>query len=355
MNVAGIDFREDVAPLVEETLTAARTLAGPDCVYATEEELRAALNPSSSDKTGMGVFLRIVPKEYGAQVLLNKIVKNKRPPRRLTTETLAPILADIPLWFAETKQIVGSRTGATRNQRWTRDELILALEQYFKTPPWTISRKHPAIVALSEELNQLAAYKDAPDQARYRNANGVYMKLMNLQFLDPARGGKGLDGGGKLVEPEIWAEYATDHAKLRQAAQTIRQAISTQSSTPELFTPGGEVESDFEFAEGKVVTAVHQRRERNPQLRKALLADRHAKGSMRCDLCEWRPPTIDGYEDAALEGHHVLPLAMAVLPQKTRLQDLALLCANCHRLSHRAISKQKTWLTLVELRVLLFS
>ena len=353
MNVAGINFREDVAPLVEELLAAARALAGPDCVYATEIDLRAAIHPDSADKNGMGVFLRVVPREYGAQVVLNKVVKNKRPARRLTAATLEAILADIPLWFDETAEIIGSRTGATRNQRWTRDELILALEQYFKTPPWTISRKHPAIVALSEELNQLAAYKDAPDKARYRNANGVYMKLMNLQFLDPARGGKGLDGGGKLVEPEIWAEYATDHEKLRQAAQTIRQAISTQSSTPELFAPESEVGTEFEFAEGKVVTAVHQRRERNPQLRKALLASRHATDSMRCDLCGWRPPTIDGYEDAALEGHHVLPLAMAVLPQRTRVQDMALLCANCHRLTHRAISKQKRWLTLSDLQFVL--
>ncbi|WP_405847976.1 HNH endonuclease [Streptomyces niveus] len=36
-----------------------------------------------------------------------------------------------------------------------------------------------------------------------------------------------------------------------------------------------------------------------------------------------------------IEVHHLLPLHVAG-PRETRLEDLALLCANCHRMCHRS-------------------
>jgi 5-methylcytosine-specific restriction protein A len=36
-----------------------------------------------------------------------------------------------------------------------------------------------------------------------------------------------------------------------------------------------------------------------------------------------------------MEAHHTLPLAVGAV-RVTRAEDLALLCANCHRMIHRA-------------------
>ena len=44
---------------------------------------------------------------------------------------------------------------ARRNPPWQRDELILALDLYFRHRPDTISKKHPEVAALSELLNKL--------------------------------------------------------------------------------------------------------------------------------------------------------------------------------------------------------
>jgi 5-methylcytosine-specific restriction protein A len=82
---------------------------------------------------------------------------------------------------------------ASRNLPWQRDELILALDLYFRHRPDTISQKHPEVAALSELLNALPIHPDRPDRVRFRNLNGTYMKLCNFLRLDPDYKGKGLE------------------------------------------------------------------------------------------------------------------------------------------------------------------
>jgi 5-methylcytosine-specific restriction enzyme A len=72
-----------------------------------------------------------------------------------------------------------------RNPTWVRDELILALDMYLRcagNPP----RKGSAeIDELSETLNRLGRYLGIATRDRFRNVNGVYMKLMNFRRFDP--------------------------------------------------------------------------------------------------------------------------------------------------------------------------
>lgn len=108
-----------------------------------------------------------------------------------------------------------------RNPTWTRDELILALDLYFRLGPSRLSASHPEIVALSEALNALPIHADRPDVARFRNPNGVYMKLCNFLRLDPTYVGVGLQRGSRADE-EVWKEFAGDQQRLRAAAESIR-------------------------------------------------------------------------------------------------------------------------------------
>jgi 5-methylcytosine-specific restriction protein A len=85
-----------------------------------------------------------------------------------------------------------------RNPPWQRDELILALDLYFRHRPDRISKTHPEVVALSKLLNALPLHSDRPDRERFRNANGTYIKLCNFLALDPDYHGKGLERGGRL-------------------------------------------------------------------------------------------------------------------------------------------------------------
>jgi 5-methylcytosine-specific restriction enzyme A len=87
-----------------------------------------------------------------------------------------------------------------RNPKWTRDELILAPDLYMRVNPVHTSDENPEIIALSETLNSLPIHPHAEHGEKFRNANGVYMKLCNFLRLDPTYTGKGLQRGGKLEE-----------------------------------------------------------------------------------------------------------------------------------------------------------
>lgn len=111
-----------------------------------------------------------------------------------------------------------------RNPPWHREELILALELYFRVTPSRMNSRHPAVIELSEILNKLPTVRDRPDKVRFRNSNGVYMKLCNFLRLDPSYHGKGLTRGGKLEEV-IWSEFANDRERLKRIAQMIKSAV----------------------------------------------------------------------------------------------------------------------------------
>jgi hypothetical protein len=89
---------------------------------------------------------------------------------------------------------------ASRNPPWQRDELILALDLYFRHPPQQSSSVHPEVIGLSELLNALPIHAHRPDPERFRNPNGVYMKLNNFSRFDPNHARAGLTRGGKLSE-----------------------------------------------------------------------------------------------------------------------------------------------------------
>lgn len=65
-----------------------------------------------------------------------------------------------------------------------RDELILALDLYFRHSDARGRGDHPEVVALSDLLNQLPIHPVADREADFRNPNGVAMKLGNFQALD---------------------------------------------------------------------------------------------------------------------------------------------------------------------------
>jgi putative restriction endonuclease len=81
-------------------------------------------------------------------------------------------------------------------RRWTRDELLLALNLYRKLPFGQMHAKNPAIIALSQKLD--------------RNPSSVGMKLCNFASLDPvlqARGIRGLQGASEL-DRIVWKEFS---------------------------------------------------------------------------------------------------------------------------------------------------
>jgi predicted HNH restriction endonuclease len=112
-----------------------------------------------------------------------------------------------------------------RNEPWSRDELILALELYLTNPASPPGKSSKEVRELSSLLNRLAEQlnRGGTHATTYRNANGVYMKMMNFRRFDPAftaSGKVGLTRGNK-DEAIVWNEFSADGQKLGQVATAI--------------------------------------------------------------------------------------------------------------------------------------
>jgi 5-methylcytosine-specific restriction protein A len=234
------------------------------------------------------------------------------------------------------------------NPEWTRDELILGLDLYFTVSTTQISPNNSDIVALSTLLNALSIHRAESRDDRFRNPAGVSMELRGFLRLDPRYAGDGLRGA-KLAEV-IWSEFANDQNRLRVIAAAIRVAHLALSVALPDSTDSHEDDADV-FPEGLILTRLHRLRERNQNIVRRKKERTLAEfGKLECEVCEF--DFVNAYGqlgDGFAECHHVLPLCELVARANTRLTDLAIVCANCHRMLHRS----PQWLTIDALRTII--
>lgn len=99
------------------------------------------------------------------------------------------------------------------------------------------------------------------------------------------------------------------------------------------------------WVEGSQKRANHLKRERS---RTASTAKRDAfrseHGRLFCESCGLDP--VDAYGgiegEACIEVHHIVPITERAGEHEVRLEDLQLLCANCHRIVHRRLHNGET-------------
>lgn len=107
-------------------------------------------------------------------------------------------------------------------KRWTRDELLIALNLYHKLTFGQLHARQAVIVALAEKLG--------------RGANSVAMKLCNFASLDPAlrlRGIKGLAGASAL-DRTVWNEFHADLNETVPASEGALRALFGADENSEL-------------------------------------------------------------------------------------------------------------------------
>ena len=109
--------------------------------------------------------------------------------------------------------------------------MILALDLYLRSG--LLDDGNQAVVDLSRVLNDLQVYSERPDTDRFRNPNGVAMKLANFAAIDPNYHGRGLTRAGRL-DAEVWDRYASDEDAVTAIASEIREGRPTWTwgSTP---------------------------------------------------------------------------------------------------------------------------
>ena len=186
-----------------------------------------------------------------------------------------------------------------------------------------------------------------PTPEKFRNANGVYMKLMNFCWIDPDYSGKGLDQGSKK-DKEVWGDFISNREELRKVSDAIRRYVSSDQPFPlTKLTSDDEIEAK----EGQLLTKVHRYRERDASIVKRK-KDQSFKecASLICEACGFDFEKFYGNTGRGfIECHHTKPLSeLSDKGETTKMSDLALVCSNCHRMIHKA----RPWLSINELRKL---
>ena len=108
------------------------------------------------------------------------------------------------------------KTGSVVVSRWTRKELLLALNLYFETPFGKQHKSYPPIVDLVKLIG--------------RAPSAVGMKLCNFTSLDPSekeRGIAGLSGASKL-DREIWSEFQNDRESFVNEIESVLEQQELQ-------------------------------------------------------------------------------------------------------------------------------
>ena len=235
---------------------------------------------------------------------------------------------------------------SARNPTWERDELILALDLYFRLERRIPTDTDADVVALSVLLNRLPIHHVRPDAARFRDASGVTLKLANFHAIEHSA--HGMSAGGKR-DRAVWTEFANDPERLRRIAQAIMAGWTSPSVDPGVAATDDEDES--EFPEGRIVARLHRARERRGSLvrRKKAQALRQ-RGRLTCEACDFSfGERYGALGEGYIECHHTAPLSELDAPTQTRLEDVVLVCSNCHRMIHR----HRPWLSAEQVRLLL--
>lgn len=166
-------------------------------------------------------------------------------------------------------------------------------------------------------------------------------------FYQPYRGHYGLVDAeyaqinGDWPSPSVRA--ATELATLNS-----RRAAQEKAAANALI---GTIVSEDErarFPEGEAKYIIHRKLERDTGFaKKAKLHRLQRDGFLSCDACSFS--FSKRYGDFALgyiEAHHIVPLSKLKGRIRPRIRDLALVCANCHRMLHF----KRPWLTIHQLK-----
>ena len=236
-----------------------------------------------------------------------------------------------------------------KNPTWTRDEIILAMDFYMDYFELIPGKDSSEINDLSKLLNKFRNKNGLHGDAKFRNSSGVYMKMMNLRGFDDRYTGSGLKASSK-GDREVWDYFYDKTYELKNAANKIKDYIESENVEIDIDI---QIDSEFEeeASEGKVITRIHQTYERDTKLvRKKKERVLKEKGKLDCEVCGFNFTERYGNRgEEFIECHHTKPVSEIGESGKSNIDDLALLCSNCHRMIHR----KRPWINVDELKRLL--
>ncbi|MEU9296278.1 HNH endonuclease [Streptomyces sp. NPDC048266] len=232
---------------------------------------------------------------------------------------------------------------------WARDELLLACALVMENDWRELRQNDVRVQELSDLLRSLPLHGNAAADTRFRSRNSVSRKTTDIATAHPDHAG-GATKGGRPTQ-NVVADFLADPKGMLAAAHALRAGIASGELYDAPVQPD-EVDEDgvSSAREGRLLVRLALHRERDRGLRNRKIQQvRRLNEPIRCEACAFDFGATYGPLGADyIEVHHITPLHV-VGPSETRPEDLALLCANCHRMCHRNYMGE-AWRTPDDLR-----
>lgn len=234
---------------------------------------------------------------------------------------------------------------AEKRINWSTEEVILVCASVMANDWRGFGGKDSEADRLSKLLRVAPFHPHEGRGPKFRNPDGVGRKSYDIATRHPHYTGTATNGS--KVDREVLAEFLADPEGMLARAAAIEAAILAGEVIEEVEDAAFMDEEEASSVEGRSIQAFQRRYERDPKLRKLKLASvRRAGRPIACEACTFDFGAFYGeHGDGYIEVHHVIPLHSTGVTT-TRLEDLALLCSNCHRMIHR----RQPWLNPSQLR-----
>lgn len=295
----------DSAPVNQSPL-ADRRLAEPiELVGAVAEQFNLLIRRSNAGSSSKGAWRRLrlrlpTMPDYALASIIDGSARrrNGMSARQLQAVESEHIRAAIA-------EVRGGNERPTRFDRATGYALILD-DGGPPLPPKKIFG-----IALAE------AHKTYTTPQDFSSGEGIFAILRDRGFRVRALDEREETVGGRSTAPPTLAE--------------VEDAIEDVPITPE----------ERRWIEGNLKFALHLNRERSGLLAQQFKADFRARhGKLFCERCDRDHIEAYGAEiaDACFDAHHTVPVAEMDEGHETTPDQLQLLCANCHRVTHREMA-----------------
>lgn len=247
-------------------------------------------------------------------------------------------------WLGQQSISQRSRQGEIVTLRWSTgvSKSIVSGDRVFLIKQAVLPKGIVASGVVKTHVFQAENWKDSTKQANYVmiDFDTVLDKESVLPRAELPEGVHWDTQGGGITIPAAAASML--EARWQEWLDRIRFRSQAESNSA----------AEFFTAEGKTQYEIHRRRERDSSIVQAKkIAAWNTLQKLACEVCDFDFATRYGqHGENFIECHHRTPLrdADSEKGQTTRLKDLALVCANCHRMLHRG-----SWPSVAELRSLM--
>lgn len=105
------------------------------------------------------------------------------------------------------------------------------------------------------------------------------------------------------------------------------------------------------FPEGAIVERIHLHRERNSRVVNIAKENfKRTHGRLFCQVCNFDFEAVYGEHGRDyIEGHHTIAVSEMPPDHKTKPEEIAMVCSNCHKMLHRT----RPWLSIDRLKEIL--